>query len=136
MTRKKKFIVLPRQGGAVLDGIQTSRGHRHFNGKTYLHVSDPSEAAEIEQRYGRKGTQAVYVAEDEQYARALNGERWEVKSSLQGDNVKLLHNYTFGPMSSPAAEKFWKRYQRKKRGKNGKGKGKNRYAESQRQKTD
>jgi hypothetical protein len=46
------------------------------------------------------------VAEDEQYARALNGEKWEVKSSLRGDNVKLLHNYTFAQMgiSLPSRE--------------------------------
>lgn len=98
MPKKKKFIVIPREGGAVLNGIRTSRGHRKFNGKTYMHISEPSEAREIEQKYGKHGTQDVYVAEDEQYARALNGERWEVQSNLRGDNVKLLHNYTFAQM--------------------------------------
>lgn len=98
MPKKKKFLVIPREGNAVLNGIHTSRGHRKFNGKTYMHISDPSEAREIDQKYGKTGTQDVYVAEDEQYARALNGEKWEVKSSLRGDNVKLLHNYTFAQM--------------------------------------
>jgi hypothetical protein len=93
--KKKKFLVIPREGSAVLNGIQTSRGHRKFNGKTYMHISDPSEAREIDQKYGKTGTQDVYVAEDEQYSRALNGEKWEIQSSLRGDNVKLLHNYTF-----------------------------------------
>ncbi len=98
--KKKKFVVIPREGGAVLNGIQTSRGHRQFNGKTYMHISDPSEAREIDQKYGKTGTQDVYIAEDEQYARALNGEKWEIKSSLKGDNVKLLHNYTFAQMGA------------------------------------
>jgi hypothetical protein len=95
MTKKRKFIVMPREKNVVLDGITTERAHREFNGKTYLHVDDPGEARDIDLKYGKQGTQEVFVAEDEQYARALDGEKWDVTSTLKGTNVKLLHNYRF-----------------------------------------
>ncbi len=115
MAKKKKFMVVAREGSAVLKGLETGKGHKSFNGKSFLYVDDAGEAAEIEQKYGKKGTQDVYVARDEQLERALNGEQWEVKSSLAGDHVKVAHNYFFGPQRSKAAADFWKRYERKKK---------------------
>lgn len=93
--KKKKFAVYPREKEITLNGFDTSRGHRNFSGKTMLYVSEPSEAKEIDQKFGKNGTGELLVAEDEQYARALNGEHWDITSTLKGDNVKLLHNYTF-----------------------------------------
>lgn len=100
MAKKKKFIIMPREKETVLNGISTERGHRDFNGKTYMHIDDPGEARDIDLKYGKNGTQEVFVAEDQQYARALEGESWEVQSSLKGDNVKLLHNYTFAQIGT------------------------------------
>lgn len=93
--KKRKYIVIPRQKSAVLNGLETERGKRSFKGKSYLHVDDPGEARDIDLKYGKTGTQEVYVAEDEQYARALDGERWEVKSNLKETNVTTLHNWQF-----------------------------------------
>lgn len=93
--KKRKFRVYARTPQVMQNGVRTGKGHRQFKGKTAFYVNDPSEAAEIEQVYGKSGSQDVMVAEDEQYARALNGEKWAVQSDLKGTSVKVLHSYHF-----------------------------------------
>lgn len=107
MAKKKKFAVYARSKEAALHGFDTSRGHRDFGKTSVLYVSDPSEAKEIDQTYGKKGTMDLYVHEDDQYERALNAETWDVKDG----QVKTLHHYTFGSTSyyADAWEAFEKR---------------------------
>lgn len=94
MAKKKKFAVIPRTKEAVLDGLKTGKGHRDFNGKSIMYISDPAEAREIEADYGQKGTGDVYVAEDAQYTRAMNN-----------DGVDSVHNYTFSGVDMSGVKK-------------------------------
>lgn len=108
MPKKKKFMVVARSKKAALDGLDTSRGHRDFTKTSAMYVSDPSEAKEIDEKYGKKGTMDAYVVEDPQYERALNGESWDIKDG----KVKTIHNYTFG--SSRSYADAWEAFERRR----------------------
>lgn len=108
MAKKRKFIVLPRNGKIFEEGLTTGKGHRKFNKAGAMWISDEAEAREIDHEYGMKGKKKVAVTTDQQYEWSVNNEN--------GDGTKMdnIHNYTFGPMTSKAAEDFWRRYKRKK----------------------
>lgn len=86
--RKKKYIVLARNKKTSLKGITTGKGHRSFGNYSALWISDPSEAAEIENQYGMKGSKDVSVTTDQQYEWSLNNDG--------GNGTKLgnVHHYT------------------------------------------
>jgi hypothetical protein len=87
--RKKKFMVVPRTPKAREEGITTSRGKRQFNRGAFF-VSEPSEAEEIDARYGLKGKKGdVWVHEDPVYEWSLHHDM-----SVKGHNI-LIHRNTF-----------------------------------------
>lgn len=85
MARKKKYVVIPREQKVTLDGVTTEHGHKDFSTKTPMLYVNEDEAKDIDQKYGLAGgSREVYVAEDQQYSRALNN-----------DGVGSVHNYHF-----------------------------------------
>jgi hypothetical protein len=111
MAKKKKFIVLARNKKISQSGIMTGKGRRSFGDYSALWVSDPAEAREIEHEYGMKGSKDVAVTTDQQYEWSVNND------GGNGTRMDNTHNYTFGPMTSKAAEEFWARYEKKKKAK-------------------
>lgn len=89
MAKKKKFIVLPRNGNIFEKGLTTGRGHRKFKKAGAMWITDEAEAREIEHEYGMKGKKQVAVTTDQQYEWSANNEN--------GDGTKMdnIHNYTF-----------------------------------------
>jgi hypothetical protein len=105
--KKKKFIVVPRTDKGQR-GLETGKGGLDFKGKSAAWVSDPAEAKEIDDRYGLKGSGDVWVEQDENL-------EWHAKHDETTDGIhRGIHHYTFGAMTSPAALRFWERYERKK----------------------
>lgn len=94
--KKKTHRIYARDKDVVLDGLQTSKGRIEFGAKTAVYV-DADTAKEVDERYGLKSANdSVMVAKDDQYERALNGEKWDVvRDSKRGDWVKTLHKYRF-----------------------------------------
>jgi hypothetical protein len=111
MAKKKKFIVLARNPKIQQKGLITGRGKRVFGEKSALWISDEAEAREIEHQYGMKGSKDVAVTTDQQYEWSVNNE------GGNGTRMDNIHHYTFGPMTSRAAEEFWERYEAKKKAK-------------------
>lgn len=112
MAKAKRFMVMPRTDNILKEGIKTGKGHRKFYQRQMFWVKDPGEAREIEQKYGMKGSKEALVLPDPKYEHHLNNEgEW--------DHVKqdssFIHHYTFGPVSSPGVDAFWRRYNRKKK---------------------
>jgi hypothetical protein len=87
--KKKKFIVLPRNGTIFEKGLTTSRGHRKFKKPGAMWITDESEAREIEHEYGMKGKRQVAVTTDQQYEWSANNEGGD------GRRMDNIHNYTF-----------------------------------------
>jgi len=100
MPKKKAYVVYPRTKEISLAGLQTKGGKKKFRGGSFLNVSE-NGAAELRETYSKSD---LHIVEDDQLGRALNGEKWEV----EGDKVKTLHNYHFGPTArySKAWEEF------------------------------
>lgn len=96
MANKKTHRVYARDQKAQLDGLETSRGKINFGTKTAVYV-DKETAEEVDARYGMKSfDESVIVAKDEQYERALNGEKWDIiPDKKNGDWVKTLHKWQF-----------------------------------------
>lgn len=94
MAKRKTHRIYARDQKAVLDGLKTSKGTVDFGTQTAVYV-DESTAKEVEERYGRKGEDSVFVAKDEQYDRALEGEGWQIQYDKRGDWVKTIHKYRF-----------------------------------------
>lgn len=89
--KKKAYLVMARTQGRALNGFETGKGHRKFKKRSGLYVSDPVEAAEIEQRYGKKGDHSLTVVEDDRA-------EWHLNSDRSTDGHNTLHHYTFGQM--------------------------------------
>jgi hypothetical protein len=87
--KKKKFIVLPRNGRIFREGLTTGKGHRKFKKPGAMWITDEAEAREIEQQYGMKGTKQVAVTTDQQYEWSANNENGD------GRRMDNIHNYTF-----------------------------------------
>ena len=96
MSKKKTHRIYARDRNAVLDGLKTSKGKVEFGTKTAVYV-DADTAKEVDERYGLKSMdESVMVVKDEQFDRAVNGEKWDVvRDSKRGDWVKTLHRYRF-----------------------------------------
>lgn len=100
----KRHLVLARNTRINEQGLTTGAGHRKFKpGKSAMYIKDPAEAREIEQHYGKHGTNDVLVFDDDKVARHVKNDNGEI------------HNYHFGAMTSPAALEFWERYEQKKK---------------------
>lgn len=89
MAKKKKFIVLPRNGTVFKNGLITSRGHRKFKRPGAMWITDEAEAREIEHEYGMKGKKQVAVTTDQQYEWSANNEGGD------GRRMNNIHHYTF-----------------------------------------
>lgn len=102
MTKKKRFLVVPRTTHRMDHGLDTGAGHKSFKGKTAMYVKDEAEAREIDSEYGFSGgTQEVFVHEDDKVGRFVTNEKGDV------------HNYFFG--STKAYAEGWERAFGKKR---------------------
>lgn len=89
MAKKKKFIVLPRNGKIFEEGLKTGKGHRKFKQAGAMWITDEAEAREIENEYGMKGKKQVAVTTDQQYEWSANNE------GSDGTKMGNIHNYTF-----------------------------------------
>lgn len=88
MSKKKKYMVVPRSQNVVLDGLKTTKGNFDFKGKTAAWV-DSDIANEIDSEYGRKGSNDVWVARDENL-------EWHNHHDGETDGRKVgIHHYTF-----------------------------------------
>ena len=87
--KKKKYIVLPRNGNIFEKGITTGKGHRKFKKSGAMWITDEAEAREIEHEYGMKGKRQVAVTTDQQYEWSANNE------GGNGTKMDNIHNYTF-----------------------------------------
>ena len=109
----KKHVVMARMPNVIENGLETSKGHLDFKGKSMVHV-DGDIADEIDQTQGLKGSGEVWVHEDP----ILNHtERYHENTSVKEGTVMSLHSYIFGPSRSysNAWEAFEKRRKDKKR---------------------
>lgn len=89
MSKKKRYIVVPRTEDVKERGINTGKGRMTFGTKTAQWVDDPAVAQEIDTQYGKKGTGDVWVAQDENL-------EWHAKhDELTDGKMKGIHNYTF-----------------------------------------
>ena len=92
MTKKKRYIVVPRTEAIKESGLRTGKRKLNFGQKTARWIDDPAEAREIDQRYGNKGTGEVWVEQDENL-------EWHAANDNQTDGRKLgIHHYTFAQM--------------------------------------
>lgn len=89
MAKKKKFIVLPRNGRIFKEGLTTGKGHRKFKNAGAMWITDEAEAREIEYQYGMKGTKQVAVTTDQQYEWSANNDNGD------GRRMDNIHHYTF-----------------------------------------
>lgn len=87
--KKKKYIVLPRNGKVFENGLTTGKGHRKFKKSGAMWITDEAEAREIEHEYGMKGKRQVAVTTDQQYEWSANNE------GGNGTKMDNIHNYTF-----------------------------------------
>lgn len=89
MTKKKRYIVVPRTQGIQQNGIKTGKGQLTFGKKTAQWVDDPAVAKEIDTQYGLKGSGDVWVEQDENL-------EWHAKHD-DGTDGKMagIHHYTF-----------------------------------------
>ena len=86
--KKKKYMVVPRAENVVLDGLKTTKGKFDFKGKTAAWV-DSDIANEIDSEYGKKGSNDVWVARDENL-------EWHNHHDGNTDGRKVgIHHYTF-----------------------------------------
>ena len=86
--KKKKYMVVPRSEGVVMDGLKTTKGKFDFKGKTAAWV-DSDIANEIDSEYGKKGSNDVWVARDENL-------EWHNHHDGDTDGRKVgIHHYTF-----------------------------------------
>ena len=104
---KKKTIVLARNKKIAEQGIELEGERMDFHRGSALWVGDEGKARAIAEKYPRD----VAVTQDQQYTYAANNE------GSNGTRMDNIHHYTFGAMTSPAAEDFWKRYEKKKKAK-------------------
>jgi len=86
--QKRKHIVVPRSESVLLDGIKTSKGKLDFKGKTAMWVDDDL-ASEINTQHGEKGSNDLWVCEDERLG-------WHEMNDRDTDgNNRGIHHYTF-----------------------------------------
>lgn len=93
MAKKKKYIVLPRNGKIFQEGLTTGRGHRKFKKAGAMWITDEAEAREIDHQYGMKGSRQVAVTTDQQYEWSANNENGD------GRRMDNIHHYTFQGVS-------------------------------------
>lgn len=87
---KKAFVVYPRTKQQSREGLTIKGKRKRFTGGSFMNL-DENDAREVSDVYGK---QNVHVVEDQQLARAVDGEKWDFNSKT--NNVKVLHNYNFG----------------------------------------
>jgi len=109
-TKKKKYIVVPRNEKTQAAGLQTGKGTVKFGKKTAAWVDDPALAREINTHHGLRGSGDVWVEQDEnlEWHAAQDGDTDGRNRSKGG------HRYFFGYNQSKAWTDFWDRYEKKK----------------------
>jgi len=90
MTKKKRYIVVPRTMNIMETGLKTGKRKINFDPKkTATWISDPAEAKEIDTQYGLKGSGDVWVEQDENL-------EWHEHHDGNTDGRKVsIHHYTF-----------------------------------------
>jgi hypothetical protein len=89
MSKKKRYIVVPRTVGIKETGLNTGKRHLKFGKQTARWIDDPAEANDINTKYGLKGSGDVWVEQDE------NLEWHDKHDGLTDGKMKGIHNYTF-----------------------------------------
>ncbi len=89
MTKKKRYMIVPRTEAVKAGGLATGKGKLTFGNKTAAWVDDPAIAKEIDTQHGLKGSGDVWVAQDE------NLEWHEKHDGLTDGKMRGIHNYTF-----------------------------------------
>jgi len=89
VSKKKRYIVVPRNEATKSRGLQTGKGKLRFGRKTAQWVDDPAIAREIDATYGRKGSGDVWVEQDE------NLEWHENNGGGTDGRHRGIHHYTF-----------------------------------------
>ena len=82
--KKKKYVVMAREGDVTINGLDVGSRHINFNGKSGLLVSDPALANDIDKVHGLKGSGKVWVEEDSKTSHIM---------AYRPDGV---HGYFFG----------------------------------------
>lgn len=94
MSKKKRYMIVPRTDRIKNSGLQTGKGNLSFKGKTAMWVDDPAVAREIDAQHGLKGSGNVWVAQDENL-------EWHEKNDGLTDGKKLgIHRYTFAQIGT------------------------------------
>jgi hypothetical protein len=89
MSRKRRFIVVPRNTRTQMNGLQTGKRKLDFGKQTARWIDDPAEARDIDTRYGLKGSGDVWVEQDENL-------EWHAKNDNGTDGrMAGIHHYTF-----------------------------------------
>lgn len=89
MSKKKRYIVVPRTEGVKASGLKTGKRHLKFGTQTATWIDDPAEAKEIDTQYGLKGSGDVWVEQDENL-------EWHDHHDGNTDGRKVsIHHYTF-----------------------------------------
>ena len=89
MSKKKRYIVVPRTDAIKRSGIQTGKGKLTFGKNTAQWVDDPAIAREIDTQHGLKGSGDVWVEQDENL-------EWHANNDEGTDGRNLgIHHYTF-----------------------------------------
>lgn len=105
---KKVYTIYPRTREAQENGLVTSKGKRiSFKGKTMINTTNKALVEEVQAQ-----PLEAYAVHDEQFTKARASESYDITPR---GTLKLTHKYFFGAMDSPEAEKFWRRYERKKK---------------------
>jgi hypothetical protein len=106
MTKKKAYLVVPRNTQTAQNGLPTGKGILDFKGKTSMTICDESLANEVDSQHGLKNTGDVWVAEDQR------GESFLRDDGPVGVGV---HRYFWG--ASPRFANAWENFEKRRKDK-------------------
>jgi hypothetical protein len=94
VSKKKKYMVVPRNQRVAEQGLQTSKGRLKFKGKSAMMVADESLASEIDTQHGLKGgSRDVYVYPDDRLATHERDEGGGVHHYFWGSSRRYSAGY-------------------------------------------
>lgn len=105
----KAYVVYPRTKEIAKSGIKIRGKKKRFTGGSFMNLNE-NDAKEVSDVYGK---QNLHVVEDEQLARAVNAEKWDM---TENNNVKVLHHYNFGATKKYASA--WDEFEKRRKDKN------------------
>lgn len=88
MAKKKRYIVVAREGNVVDNGLTLGDKHVSFHGKTAKSITDPALARDIDSTHGLKADGKVWVAQDERFEHSENYHPDSVHKYFWGANRK------------------------------------------------